>query len=66
MNQYSTIKELGALVTQANRLGLQEIKLSKNKAIDLLAEINYLLTQTIESPKVTVNTTGFDGGNFKN
>jgi hypothetical protein len=65
---YSKIKEFGDLVTQANRLDIKEIKLDRNKAVELLSEINKLLLDRIEQlESVTVTDAGIGtvtGGGF--
>lgn len=52
---YSRIKEFGDLVAQANRLDLKEIRLDRNKAVELLSEINKLLLERIEQLEVPVS-----------
>jgi hypothetical protein len=65
---YSKIKEFGDLVTQANRLDIKEIKLDRNRAVELLSEINKLLLDRIEQlESVTVTDAGIGtvtGGGF--
>jgi hypothetical protein len=66
MKQYSTIKQFSALVSQANNLGRKEIILDRAKAVDLLAEINILLADVLEtsdqnqSPRIAA----LNGGSF--
>lgn len=65
---YSRIKEFGDLVTQANRLDIKEIKLDRNKAVELLSEINKLLLERIEQLEVPVSKPtigGLTGGGFR-
>lgn len=64
---YSRIKEFGDLVAQANRLDIKEIKLDRNKAVELLSEINKLLLERVEQLEVPVKspTVGaLTGGSF--
>ena len=64
---YSRIKEFGDLVTQANRLDIKEIRLDRNKAVELLSEINKLLLERVEQLEVPVRapTVGtLTGGSF--
>jgi hypothetical protein len=65
---YSKIKEFGDLVAQANRLDIKEIKLDRNKAVELLSEINKLLLdrmEQLESIKTTPTVVGaVTGGGF--
>lgn len=64
---YSRIKEFGDLVAQANRLDIKEIKLDRNKAVELLSEINKLLLERIEQLEVPVSQPtigGLTGGSF--
>lgn len=65
---YSKIKEFGDLVAQANRLDIKEIKLDRNKAVELLSEINKLLLdrmEQLESVKTTETSVGaVTGGGF--
>jgi hypothetical protein len=66
---YSRIKEFGDLVTQANRLDIKEIKLDRNKAVELLSEINKLLIERVEQlevPVVQSSIGGVTGGGFTN
>jgi hypothetical protein len=66
MKQYSTIKQFSALVSQATNLGRKEITLDRSKAVDLLAEINILLAdvlETVEEQK-TPQITALNGGSF--
>jgi hypothetical protein len=65
---YSRIKEFGDLVSQANRLDIKEIKLDRNKAVELLSEINKLLLERIEQLEVPVSQPtigGLTGGGFR-
>jgi hypothetical protein len=66
MQQYSTIKQFSALVSQANNLGISEIKLDRAKAINLLSEINILLADVLEvsSQQQTTQITALNGGSF--
>ena len=60
------IKEFSTLVSQANKLGIKEIKLDRAVAVELLSEINILLAATLEQEKeTTVDISGFNGGSFK-
>ena len=65
---YSKIKEFGDLVAQANRLDIKEIKLDRNRAVELLSEINKLLLdrmEQLESVKATDTSVGaVTGGGF--
>ena len=64
---YSRIKEFGDLVTQANRLDIKEIRLDRNKAVELLSEINKLLLERIEQlevPPATTTVGTLTGGSF--
>ena len=65
---YSRIKEFGDLVAQANRLDIKEIRLDRNKAVELLSEINKLLLERIEQievPVPAVNVSNLTGGSFR-
>jgi hypothetical protein len=66
MKQYSTIKQFSALVSQANNLGISEIKLDRAKAINLLSEINILLADVLEvsGQQQTTQITALNGGSF--
>lgn len=64
---YSKIKEFGDLVVQANRLDIKEIRLDRNKAVELLSEINKLLLERIEQlevPVTQVTVSNLTGGSF--
>jgi hypothetical protein len=66
MSRLSKIKEFGTLVAQANNLGRKEIALSRQFSVELLAEINNLLADTVESNNnnKNLNITTFNGGKF--
>jgi hypothetical protein len=66
MKQYSTIKQFSALVSQANNLGISEIKLDRAKAINLLSEINILLADVLEvsGQQQTTQIAALNGGSF--
>lgn len=64
---YSRIKEFGDIVTQANRLDIKEIRLDRNKAVELLSEINKLLLdrmEQLEVPVTPVTMGNLTGGSF--
>jgi hypothetical protein len=56
MQSLQKIKDFGLLVGQANKLGMAEVKLSRQDAVELLAEINILLATVIEKPVPTSTT----------
>jgi hypothetical protein len=65
MQSLQKIKDFGLLVGQANKLGMTEVKLSRQDAVELLAEINILLATVIEKPVVTSTTApSISGGGF--
>jgi hypothetical protein len=66
MQQYSTIKQFSALVSQANNLGISEIKLDRAKAVNLLSEINILLADVLEvsGQQKTTQIAALNGGSF--
>lgn len=65
MNQLSTIKAFGALVSQATGLGLKEVKLPREKAVELLYEINLLLAEVVEQRSTqSTASVSLDGGKF--
>lgn len=66
MQSLQKIKDFGLLVGQANKLGMTEVKLTREDAVALLAEINVLLASVLEKPSSTASTTGssISGGGF--
>ena len=65
MQSLQKIKDFSLLVGQANKLGMTEIKLSREEAIALLAEINILLASVIEKqPAQTATISSISGGGF--
>ena len=65
---YSRIKEFGELVTQANRVGAQEIKIDRKVAVELLSEITKILVDRVEQldqPQTKPVIQGLNGGNFR-
>ena len=66
MQSLQKIKDFGLLVSQANKLGMTEIKLDRVDAIALLAEINILLAYVVEkqSANEPVTTSSISGGGF--
>lgn len=67
MSRLSKIKEFSTLVAQANNLGRKEIALSRQFSVELMAEINILLAETVESNNTTAKPspiTSFNGGKF--
>jgi hypothetical protein len=66
MQSLQKIKDFGLLVGQANKLGMTEVKLTREDAIALLAEINVLLASVLEKPSTTVSTvsSSISGGGF--
>lgn len=45
---YLKIRQFGDLIVQANKLGINEIKLNRQEAIELLSEINKLALERAE------------------
>lgn len=66
MQSLQKIKDFGLLVGQANKLGMTEVKLTREDAIALLAEINVLLASVLEKPAPTGATvsSSISGGGF--
>ena len=66
MSRLSKIKEFGTIVAQANNLSRKEITISRQFSVELLAEINTLLADTVESTNSNKNVTitTFNGGKF--
>jgi len=66
MQSLQKIKDFGLLVGQANKLGMTEVRLTREDAIALLAEINVLLASVLEKPAPTTATasSSISGGGF--
>lgn len=67
MATYSRIKQFGDLVTQANKLGINEIKLDRAMATELLSEITKLAVERVEQldhPVKKPTLGGISGGGF--
>jgi hypothetical protein len=62
------IKEFSSLVNNANKLGQRELKLDRDFAISLLAEITVLTSEGIEKMSTSQKTNKLgilNGGSFK-
>lgn len=66
MQSLQKIKDFSLLVSQANKLGMTEVKLPREDAVALLAEINVLLASVLEKPAVTTTavSSSISGGGF--
>jgi hypothetical protein len=66
MQSLQKIKDFSLLVGQANKLGMTEVKLSREDAVALLAEINVLLASVLEKPATATTTasSSISGGGF--
>ena len=66
MQSLQKIKDFGLLVGQANKLGMTEVKLSREDAVALLAEINILLASVLEKQPTATTTvaSSISGGGF--
>ncbi len=66
---YSRIKQFADLVTQANKLGITELKLDRAMATELLSEITKLAVERVEQMESITPTkpmvSGLSGGRFK-
>jgi hypothetical protein len=65
MQSLQKIKDFSLLVGQANKLGMTEVKLSREDAVALMAEINILLASVLEKqPTQPATIASISGGGF--